>query len=78
MPVHCAGIPAELAESELFGHERGAFTGAVMTTPGLAAAAKDGTIFLDDVDALPVGARTISALLAPAPGNDRASRALQQ
>jgi len=55
VPVDCAGIPSELAESELFGHERGAFTGAVTTTPGLAAAAKDGTIFLDDVDALPVG-----------------------
>jgi DNA-binding NtrC family response regulator len=54
VPVDCAGIPAELAESELFGHERGAFTGAVTTTAGLAAAAKDGTIFLDDVDALPV------------------------
>jgi DNA-binding NtrC family response regulator len=54
VPVDCAGIPAELAESELFGHERGAFTGAVTTTAGLAAAAREGTIFLDDVDALPV------------------------
>lgn len=52
VPIDCGAIPPELAESELFGHERGAFTGAVAKTPGLISAAEQGTLFLDEVDAL--------------------------
>lgn len=52
VPIDCGAIPPELAESELFGHERGAFTGAVARNPGLISAADQGTLFLDEVDAL--------------------------
>jgi len=49
VPVNCAAIPEELIESELFGHERGAFTGAVGKRKGRFELASDGTIFLDEV-----------------------------
>ncbi|MFN8628396.1 MAG: sigma 54-interacting transcriptional regulator [Candidatus Binatia bacterium] len=52
--VNCPAIPAELAESELFGHERGAFTGAVEARPGKFELADGGTIFLDEVADLPM------------------------
>ena len=52
VPIDCGAIPPELTESELFGHERGAFTGAVKKNAGLIAAADHGTLFLDEVDAL--------------------------
>ncbi len=52
VPIDCGAIPPELTESELFGHERGAFTGAVVKNPGLISAADQGTLFLDEVDAL--------------------------
>ena len=52
VPIDCGAIPPELTESELFGHERGAFTGAVSKNAGLIAAADHGTLFLDEVDAL--------------------------
>lgn len=52
VPVNCGAIPEELAESELFGHERGAFTGAVARQTGLIQEAEGGSIFLDDVDCL--------------------------
>ena len=53
VPVNCGAIPVELAENELFGHKRGAFTGAAATKPGLIREAEGGTLFLDEVDSLP-------------------------
>ncbi|MBS1169302.1 MAG: Fis family transcriptional regulator [Burkholderiaceae bacterium] len=52
--VDCSGIPETLFESELFGHERGAFTGAVARKQGLVEAAAGGTLFLDEVGEIPL------------------------
>ncbi|AJP57596.1 Fis family transcriptional regulator [Pandoraea vervacti] len=52
--VNCAAIPHELAESQLFGHERGSFTGAVSQRVGVFEAASDGTLFLDEIQDMPL------------------------
>src|SRR5262249_16382311 len=53
VPVNCASIPPELAESELFGHTSGAFTGANRRAEGLFVSAQGGTLFLDEIGEMP-------------------------
>jgi len=55
--LNCAGIPSSLLESELFGHERGAFTDAKMAKPGMIESANGGTLFLDEIGDLDLGAQ---------------------
>src|SRR5262245_59250033 len=52
VPVNCGAIPADLAENELFGHARGAYTGASSSQPGMIHEASGGTLFLDEIDCL--------------------------
>jgi transcriptional regulator with PAS, ATPase and Fis domain len=55
--LNCAGLPEQLLEAELFGYERGAYTGAVQSKPGLVEQAAGGTLFLDEVGELPPSAQ---------------------
>jgi two-component system, NtrC family, response regulator AtoC len=55
VPVNCAAMPADMVEAELFGHERGAFTGAVKERIGKFELASKGTIFLDEITEMPIG-----------------------
>jgi transcriptional regulator with PAS, ATPase and Fis domain len=54
VPVNCGAIPVELLENELFGHDRGAFTGAAGCRSGVIQEAENGTLFLDEIDSLPL------------------------
>ena len=58
IPVHCAAIPGELLESELFGHEKGSFTGAWQRRIGMFEAAGGGTLFLDEIGEMPLGTQS--------------------
>jgi DNA-binding NtrC family response regulator len=62
--INCAALPGELLESELFGHERGSFTGAQKTKPGQFELAHGGTLFLDEIGEMPVAmqAKLLQAL----------------
>lgn len=54
IPVNCGALSPELINSELFGHEKGAFTGAVGRKPGVFELARDGTLFLDEITEMPI------------------------
>ncbi|MFZ6675465.1 sigma-54 interaction domain-containing protein [Undibacterium sp. Xuan67W] len=57
IPINCGALPEALIESELFGHDRGAFTDAKLASPGLVSEADGGSMFLDEVDALSLKAQ---------------------
>lgn len=55
LPVNCAAIPSEMFEGEMFGHQKGAFTGALQNREGMFSLANGGTLFLDEVGSMPLG-----------------------
>ena len=59
VPVHCGAISDDLCENELFGHVKGAYTGAQATKPGILAAAEGGTLFLDEIECLSLRMQSI-------------------
>lgn len=64
VPVDCGSMPANLVENELFGHDKGSFTGAYGPQPGKFEAASGGTLFLDEISNLPLSSAEIAACLA--------------
>ncbi len=79
VPVNCAAIPQDLLESEMFGHERGAFTGALGSRHGLFSSAEGGTIFLDEIGEMPLALqakllRVLEDGVVRAVGSDRGVR----
>ncbi len=58
IPIHCAAIPETLFESEIFGYEKGAFTGAFKSKPGRIEMAGNGTVFFDEIGEMPIGLQT--------------------
>jgi len=76
VPVQCGAIPEALVESELFGHEKGAFTGAGAASGGRAAAADGGTLFLDEIGELPLAAQVTLLRLLESGEAQRVGRAL--
>ena len=73
--VNCAAIPETLIESEIFGHERGAFTGAVERRAGCFELAEEGTLLLDEIGEMPIGTQ---AKLSARPRRTQAAPAGQQ